>query len=67
MKTIMRVVKVKKNKDGSANITFAFGEDTRKMLRKFYNRKRVTHKLFKKAILEAIENYIKEHPIKDKS
>ncbi len=66
MRSIMRIVKVKENKDGSANVTFEFGEDTRKILRKHYKRKRVTHKLFKKVILDAMENYIKKHPIKDK-
>ncbi len=65
MKSIMRIVKVKENKDGSASVTFEFGELTRRILRKHYKRKRVTQKLFKKAVLEGIENYIKKHPVKE--
>ena len=55
----MQITKIVENKDGSATVTLDYDEDVTKLIRKYYNRKRVTKNLVKKFVLEGLGNYLK--------
>ena len=58
---MIKIIKIKDNKDGSALLTFEYGEDFKDLVKKHYNKKRFTKKLAKRFILEAIIYTLKEY------
>ena len=56
----MQITKIVENKDGSATVTLDYDEDVTKLIRKYYNRKRVTKNLVQKFVLEGLGNYLKK-------
>lgn len=56
---MIKIIKIKENKDGSADITFTYGKKFKEFLKTSYNLKKVTKKDVDKFVKEAIIYAIK--------
>jgi len=55
----IKVLKIKGNADGSANIDLEYPKKLETIIKKHYNKTRFTKKLMQRFIIEGIKNYIK--------
>jgi hypothetical protein len=58
---LIRVTRVKKRPDGSAIIEFTYDKVFDKIVKNYYNKKKVTKKLIQKFIREGLINYANAH------
>ena len=58
----MKILKIRQNKDGSATMDYELNAKEKKMIKQIYGWKKLTPQRCNQAILEAIENYIKDDP-----
>jgi transcription antitermination factor NusG len=60
----MRMIfgKFKENKDGkTVSVTVDYDKDVKELIKKHYNRKRITSKLVERFIIEGLTNYLKKN------
>ena len=56
---LIKIGEVKEHKDGSATVTVEYGKDFENLIKKVYNKKRVTKKLVEKVVNDGLRNYLK--------
>jgi hypothetical protein len=59
----IKVVKIKENKNGSALFDIEYPKKLEDMICKYFNKSKFTKKLLQRAIIEGLENYLKEREI----
>jgi len=57
----MKILKYKEQKDGSAILDIEYNQDEAKIIKKYYNKEKITSKLLQKFVIEGLENYLKEN------
>lgn len=57
---IIKIVKINEKKDGNAIFNIEYDKDFENLVLKFYKRKKLTPKLLQRAIMDGLENYLKE-------
>ena len=57
----IKVENIKDNEDGSCDLEISYGKDFEELVKQQYNRKRVTKKLIKKAVIDGLTNYIEQN------
>ena len=55
----VKIIKIKENKDGSADFEIEYEKDLELLITKRYGKK-FTSKLLERAIIEGLENYLKK-------
>lgn len=58
---MIKITRITEHKDGSATIDFECDKKLKRLIRRYYNKKRVTKKLVAKFIKEALTNYANQH------
>ena len=58
---LIRITRVKKRSDGSAIIEFTYDKDFDKMVKNYYNKKKVTKKMIQKFVREGLINHANAH------
>jgi hypothetical protein len=55
----MKILKIKNCKDGGAILDIEYTLEEAELMKKHYNKKKITPKLLQKAVIEGLENYLK--------
>lgn len=54
---VIQLISLRDNEDGTVNADFEISNQVKEFIKRYYGRKRFTSKLFKKFVIEALENY----------
>ncbi len=56
---LIRVTRIKEKKNGKTLIEFEYKKEFANLLKKYYNKKRITKKMIRRFVREGLMNYIK--------
>jgi len=60
----MKIVKIKEQKNGSILCDVGLSKEESDLIKKYYNKKRLTNKLLQKFVIEGLENYLDKEETK---